>query len=263
MEEGLMDIRAALVAHGEAAELGQPGQRALHDPAVPAQAGAALDTLAGNAALDTPPLQGDPTGRAVIRLGGVQRVRTLAGPSTGPLDRLDAIDQRGEDAPIRPIRRCQPHCEGDAVALDHNVALAARFAAIRRIRSGFLAPLLAGAKALSALARLQSILSAVPNRSKNAWWRRSHTPARCHSRRRRQHVTPLPQPISWGSISQGMPLLSTKMMPVKAARSGTRGRPPVGLGGSGGSSGAMISHRASLTNGLLIRRDQAARPVPR
>ena len=257
-----MDIRAALVAHGEAAELGQPGQRALHDPAVPAQAGAALDTLAGNAALDTPPLQGDPTGRAVIRLVGVQLVRTLAGPSTGPLDRLDAIDQRGEDAPIRPIRRCQPHCEGDAVALDHDVALAARFAAIRRIRSGFLAPLLAGAKALSALARLQSILSAAPNRSKNAWWRRSHTPARCHARRRRQQVTPLPQPISWGSISHGMPLRSTKMMPVKAARSGTRGRPPLGLGDSGGKSGAIVSHNVSLTNGLLIRPGHAAGSVP-
>src|ERR687885_352584 len=157
MEEGLMDIRAALVAHGEAAEPGQPGQRALHDPAVPAQACATLDALAGNAALDSPPPQGDPTGRAVIRLVGMQLVRTLAGPSARPLDRLDAIEQRGQDAAIRPIRRRQPHGEGDAVALDHNVALAARCAAIRRMRSGFLAPLLAGAKALSTLARLQSI----------------------------------------------------------------------------------------------------------
>src|SRR3989440_741258 len=262
MEEGLMDLRAALVAHGEAAELGQPGQRTLHDPAVAAQAGAALDALAGNAALDPPPPQGDPTGRAVIRLVGVQLVRTLAGPSAGPLDRLDAIDQLGQDAPIRPIGRRQPHGEGDAMALDHDVALAARLAAIRRIRSGFLAPLLAGAKALSALARLQSILSALPKRSKTAWWRRSHTPARCHARRRRQQVTPLPQPISWGSISHGMPLLSTKMMPVKAARSGTRGQPPLGLGGSGGRSGAIVSHNVSLTNGLLIRPSQAARTVP-
>jgi hypothetical protein len=143
------------------------------------------------------------------------------------------------------------------------MALAARFATIRRIRPGFLAPLLAGAKALSTLARLQSILSASPKRSNSAWCRRVHTPAFCQSRRRRQQVTPLPQPSSWGSISQGMPLLSTKRMPVKAARSGTRGRPPFGLGGSGGNSGAMLSHRASLTNGLLIRRGQAARPVPR
>jgi len=33
-----------------------------------------------------------------------------------------------------------------------------------------------------------------------------------------------------------MPVLSTKTMPVKAARFGTRGLPPFGLGSSGGSS---------------------------
>jgi hypothetical protein len=59
-----------------------------------------------------------------------------------------------------------------------------------------------------------------------------------------------------------MPLLSTKRMPVKAARSGTRGRPPLGLGGSGGKSGAIVSHNVSLTNGLLIRPGQAAWTVP-
>jgi hypothetical protein len=122
------------------------------------------------------------------------------------------------------------------------MALAARFAAIRRIRPGLRAPLLAGAKALSTLARRQSILSASPKRSKTDWCKRAQTPACCQSRKRRQQVTPLPQPISWGNISQGMPLLSTKRIPVKAARSGTRGRPPFGLGGSGGNSGLMLSH---------------------
>src|SRR5258708_11887958 len=38
------------------------------------------------------------------------------------------------------------------------------------------------------------------------------------------------QPTSWGSISQGMPDLRTKMIPVRAARSGIHGRPPFGLG---------------------------------
>ena len=33
----------------------------------------------------------------------------------------------------------------------------------------------------------------------------------------------LPHPISWGSISHGMPDFRTKMMPVKAARSDTSG----------------------------------------
>src|SRR5215217_243804 len=34
------------------------------------------------------------------------------------------------------------------------------------------------------------------------------------------------------SISQGMPLFSTKIMPVRAARSSMRGLPPLDLGGS-------------------------------
>ncbi len=44
-----------------------------------------------------------------------------------------------------------------------------------------------------------------------------------HSWRRRQQVTPEQQPISWGSISQGMQLFSTNNMPMSAARSSTRG----------------------------------------
>lgn len=41
---------------------------------------------------------------------------------------------------------------------------------------------------------------------------------------------PDPQPISCGSISQGMPLFSTNITPVSAARSSIGGRPPFGRG---------------------------------
>ncbi len=42
-------------------------------------------------------------------------------------------------------------------------------------------------------------------------------------------------------------------MPMRAARSEMlRGRPPLGLGGSAGKSGATISHRPSLINGVLM-----------
>ncbi len=50
----------------------------------------------------------------------------------------------------------------------------------------------------------------------------------------------------------GPPLLSTKRMPVKQARSGTRGRPPLGLGGSGVSSGATMTQSTSGRRGLLM-----------
>jgi hypothetical protein len=93
-----------------------------------------------------------------------------------------------------------------------------------------------------------------PRRSRRTRWSVSHTPACCQSRRRRQQVMPEPQPISWGSISHGMPERRTNRMPVRAARSGTRGRPPLGLGGSGGRSGSITAHRSSGRRGLLMPR---------
>jgi hypothetical protein len=69
----------------------------------------------------------------------------------------------------------------------------------------------------------------------------------------------LPQPISWGSISQGMPLLRTKRMPVRAARSGTGGRPPFGLRRCFGSSDAIraqpVAHQRRHHVSRLQRRD--------
>jgi hypothetical protein len=44
------------------------------------------------------------------------------------------------------------------------------------------------------------------SQSSSAKWIRSHTPARCQSRKRRQHVIPDPHPSSCGSICQGIPL---------------------------------------------------------
>jgi hypothetical protein len=67
---------------------------------------------------------------------------------------------------------------------------------------------------------------------------------RARWRCRRKHVMPDPQPISWGSISQGMPL--------SAARCGIGGRPPFGLGRSGGSNGSIRVHNSSGTRGLAM-----------
>jgi hypothetical protein len=133
------------------------------------------------------------------------------------------------------------------------MALRALFAAIRWIRPGFFAPPGEGTVEASMEARLQSMRSAWPSRSSKTLWRRSQTPAFCQSRRRRQQVMPLPQPSSLGSISQGMPLRRTKRMPAKAARSDTRGRPPFGLGSSGGNNGATCCHSVSSTSALIWR----------
>src|SRR5262245_10880415 len=47
-EEGVMDVRPALIADGQPPEAVEPGQRALDDPAVPTEALAGVDALAGD-----------------------------------------------------------------------------------------------------------------------------------------------------------------------------------------------------------------------
>ena len=63
---------------------------------------------------------------------------------------------------------------------------------------------------------------------------------------------PQPKPSSCGSISQGLPVLSTNKIPFIAARSGNLGRPPFGLGAMDGRSGAILHQSSSVTRSLAI-----------
>jgi hypothetical protein len=145
------------------------------------------------------------------------------------------------------------HGQRHTGSVHHDMALRAQLAAIRRILAGLFAPPGAGTLALSSEARVQSMRPTSCNRCRSMRCKCLHTPACCQSRSRLQHVIPLPQPNSWGSISQGIPLLKTKTIPIKAARSVmVRGRPPWGLGRSGGKRGAMIAHSVSLISGVLM-----------
>ena len=255
IEEGEVHIGEAFITDRETTETVEPGKGPLDNPAVATKLLAGLDPAPGDAALDAALAQVGPTTREIVALVRMQLVGPLAWSTARPLDGFDGFDQVFEDDRVMDVGRGEPNCEWDALAVDQDVPLRAGFATVGRVGADLLvrtAPLFAGMLEASRLARDQSILSASPSRSSRMRWRRCHTPACSHSRKRRQHVTPLPQPSSWGRYSQGSPVLSTKMMPVSAARSGTRGRPPFGLGGSGGSSGAMASHSASLTSGLAI-----------
>jgi len=85
-----------------------------------------------------------------------------------------------------------------------------------------------------------------------ARWSSSHTPALVQAAKRRQQVTPLPQPSSAGSEFQGRPVLSTKVMPVRVWRLETGVGPPRGFFATGGRSGSAISQNASGTKGAAI-----------
>jgi hypothetical protein len=142
--------------------------------------------------------------------------------------------------------------ERDTASIDDQVVLGTGLATVGRVRPALLAPLLARTLRLSRLARLQSIAASSPSQLRTLACKRSQTPATCQSLSRRQHVAPLPQPSSFGSSRQGHPVRRTKTMPPRAARSGTRGRPPLGLGGSFGKRGSMASQRSSGTRGSLM-----------
>ena len=256
MEEAFVDVGTTFITDRQTSKATQPGQRALDDPAIATQALAALDTLARDSHLDVPLVQRLAAARDVIGLVSIQLGWPFARSTPWAFDRLHDVEQRFKMDAVMAVGGSQEDGQRDALTLDDQMVFAAGcplgVALVREIPTDLLAPLFAGILALSRLARFQSIRSVSPRWSSNAWWSRAQTPASCQSRRRRQQVTPLPQPISWGNISQGMPDLSTKMMPVRAARSGTRGRPPFGFGISAGSNGAMISHSSSGTSGLAI-----------
>ena len=250
-----MQVGVTLITDEQAAVGVQPGEVALYYPPKATQARAGLDLSAGDAGRDAALAHGAAVARGVVLLVRVQFRRAPTRSAQLParlVDRRDGVEQARQYGAGVDVGGRQERRQRDALALRDQVVLAAGFRPIDRVRPGATAPLFAEMREASARARLQSIRSASPSRFSSAWCSRRHPPARCQSRRRRQQVMPLPQPISWGRYSHWMPVLSTKMMPVSAARSGTRGRPPAGFGGSGGSSGSIAVHSESLTNGFAM-----------
>ena len=247
-----MDIVAPLIANREPAVFRKPGKCALHYPPMSSQLLAALYPLSCYSALYAAPSQSSLALVVIVGFVSMQFLWTPPRPTSRTLDGLYSIDKLFEDHRVVDVRGCEHYREWDAPSVRNKVALRARFSFIRRIRSGFRAPLLAGMEAESSEARSQSIWSASPRRSRRTRCSFSHTPASCHSFKRRQQVMPDPHAISWGSISQGMPLFRTKTMPVRAARLSMRGLPPWGFGGSGGRSGSTVSHSSSVTSSLAM-----------
>ena len=213
---------------------------------------AALDAAPRDAMLDAASLAGSTAATVIIGLVSMKLVGPLARTPPLPGDRRHGVEQRLERHAVVDVCRGQQEGERDALPVREDVALGAGTAPVGRIRACCGAPLFAAMDALSMQARLQSMRSASRNRRSSSTCRRSHTPAVCQSRRRRQQVTPEPQPISRGSISHGMPVRSTNTMPARAARSGTRGRPPFGFSATGGRSGSITDQRVSDTSGAGI-----------
>jgi hypothetical protein len=250
-----MNIKPLLISNGQPAEVVEPSKCALHYPAVPSQLLTALDASPRNPRDNASLTKSESVLLRVIPFVSMYFDRTKAWSASSSVQRRNGIYHLLQHRRVSHIRSGALYGQRYSSAFDHKMALRAWFSLIRRVLACSLLPFftpLAGMVAESSETLDQPISPASLSLSSSSLCSFFHTPAFCQSLTRRQQVIPEPQPISCGSISHCKPDLSTKIMPVRAARSGTRGRPPFGLGGSFGKSGSMISHSSSGTSSLLI-----------
>jgi hypothetical protein len=240
------------VAHLQAPKLVQPGDRALDDPARLAQAAAMGGAPLGQDRRNAQSEKRAAVGGGVVGAVALDPLGALAGAPASARKRRDRYDQWNELGYIMGIGRRERRRERDAPRIADEMVLAARFAPVSGIRSGFFPPCRARTEELSTRVRDHSICSAACNRVSNARCSRAHTPARCHATNRRQQLTPEPQPISSGRAAHGMPVRSTNRMPVSACRwvMGLRPGWVCRRRFSFGNNGSMSCHSASSRIGL-------------
>ena len=254
-EKGFMNIGSPFIANAQAAELMQPTQRTLDDPAGFAQTAAVRCALTGQSVGDAQAAKPAVMSGTAIGAICLHDVRALAWPANFSTEGRNGSHQQAQSLTVMHLSAAELNTQGNALGIGEKMMLTARFAAIRRVATRLEPPKTARTLLESATARDQSIRSAACKRPSNFWCSFSHTPAFCQSRSRRQQVMPLPQPSSWGKSSQPIPVFSTKRIPVRAARSLTGLRPGYFCRrASTGMSGWMISHNESSINGFAIPR---------
>lgn len=258
-DEGFMDRIESVEAHAQAAGVVEPTEGALDRPTLLPQAAAVRHATLGELGRDATPPQFVAVGLRAVASVAQQLLGTPSWTSSAPLNRRNRVQEREQLGDVGAVGAGDAHRQRHALRVDQEVVLCARAGAVSGVGADGEAvfPLLeetptARTDDESTTARDQSSASAWCSWHSSRACRASHTPASCHALRRRQHVMPLPQPISRGSISHGSPLLRMNTIPVRAARSLTRGLPPLGLGASGGNRGSTCNHNSSSTSGLDI-----------
>jgi len=246
-----VNVHAPLVADAQTPVLMQPADRALDDPARGPEAAAVPGPTMGEHGLNVPLSQLGLMRLRVVRAVALDARRAEARAPAVALKGRNGVDQREELGDVVSIRTSERDHQRDALRFGEDMVLAARAGAIRGVGTRLGPPFTARMLELSTTARDQSIAPAWWNSASSARWIFFHAPAACQSRSRRQQVIPDPQPISLGRYSQGQPLISTKMIPVRATRSGTRGR-PVFCAERRARCGSINSHSASSSKGFAI-----------
>lgn len=248
-----MNVVSLFVTHPEAAVVEQPIEGHLNYITKSAQAAAVTKVTLGDQRNNSSTAQR----LADLLLGVISTVSQKEGRAiptfAGRLfNRWNGIHQGNSHLRVVHVGPGVSDGQGRSRRVGDQMAFRAVLAPIGGVWAGLCPPKSARVEQESRAAADHSIMLDLPISSSNNCQVLSQTPAICQSRNRRQQVIPHPQPISCGSSSHWMPVRKTKRMPVRAARSGIRGRPPLGLAGSGGKSGLIRPHSSSVSSGLAM-----------
>jgi hypothetical protein len=254
-EECFVNAGQSFIADSEATKPMQPCDGSFHDPTRLAQTAAMLGSAPRDLRLDALRLQGCPMRVGIVGTVALDELGFAFGMARFACDRGNSLNQGKQLGDIVAIGLGQNDRERNALRVGEEVVFRTGTTAIGRVRSRFFPAPKARMEELSATAREKSMRSAWRSLESSTWCNRSHTLARCHALSRRQQVLPDPQPISRGSIFQGIPERSTNTIPVSAARSVTTGKRPglclrrrLGRGRSG----STMLHNSSSISGFDI-----------
>ena len=247
-----MNVVAFFVANAKPTELVKPGLRSLDDPAIRSESFRFGHASFGNLGFDVTKAKFTTVAARIVGFVSTDARRPSARTTHAPFDGFDRIDQRQQFGDVVLVGSRQPDGKRDAVRIDREVMFRAPFASIRGVGAGLRPPKGARTLVRSTATREKSIWSASRSFSRITWAILSHTPAACQSRSRRQQVMPLPKPSSCGRSSHGMPVRSTKTMPLSACSSLRRGRPPLVDGVTTGSNGASFLYSSVLISLFLF-----------
>jgi hypothetical protein len=138
-----VDVVAAVGADQKAAAVVEPGEGALDDPAVTAEAGAVLGLAASDQRLHA--ALPDPTAVLVVVVAtvGEQRLGPSPGPADPAADRWHTVEQFDQLGHVVAVAAGECPRERDAAAVYEEVVLAAPPAAIDGARTRFRAPFFA------------------------------------------------------------------------------------------------------------------------
>jgi hypothetical protein len=127
-----VNVAAALVAGAQPLEGMQPGEAALDDPAVAAQARTVRYAAAGNPRGDTAGAELAAVDVVVVAAVGEQLPRTTARPATAAADRRHGLDQGNELGDVVSVAAGEADRERDAAGVADQVMLGAGTAAVNR-----------------------------------------------------------------------------------------------------------------------------------